>query len=199
MRSFRENSETIVKLIINQIGIAIFAFMLYTAAGSFKVDDPSATLLIKVLISAFSMIFYFTLLYNIMWELGGKDKIRVDAGRLERKASKGFVIGLLANSLNLIIIGTALLLLVINLITGIDVFMNIFAVLNAIFRIFISMYLGVVMGITAFAEANTQLYYLIQTVGFIAFSFVSALVIHLSYLMGLNGVKIFSSSAKSKN
>ena len=198
MRFFKENSGLIVKLFINQIGIAIFAFMLYTAAGSFEISDSSAALFVKVLLSAFSMLFYFTLLYNIMWEIGGKDKIRIDSGRLERKASKGLIVGLFANALNIIVIGIALLLLILNMITGLDFLMSIFAVLNAIFRIFVSMYLGVIMGISAFAQQNTETYYLIQTAGFLVFSFISALVIHFSYLMGLNDKRIFSSFKKEK-
>ena len=196
MRFFKENSGLIVKLFINQIGIAIFAFMLYTAAGSFEINDASASLLIKVILSAFSMLFYFTLIYNIMWEIGGKDKIRIDSGRAERKASKGLMIGLFANAVNIIVVGVALLLLILNMITGLDVLMSIFAVLNAIFRIFVSMYLGVIMGLSAFAQETTEMYYLIQTAGFLLFSFISAFVIHFSYLMGLNDKRIFPSAKK---
>jgi hypothetical protein len=196
MRFFKENSGLIVKLFINQIGIAIFAFMLYTAAGSFEINDASASLLIKVILSAFSMLFYFTLIYNIMWEIGGKDKIRIDSGRAERKASKGLMIGLFANAINIIVVGVALLLLILNMITGLDVLMSIFAVLNAIFRIFVSMYLGVIMGLSAFAQETTETYYLIQTAGFLVFSFISAFVIHFSYLMGLNDKRIFPSAKK---
>lgn len=198
MRFFKENSGLIVKLFINQIGIAIFSFMLYTAFGELGSNNPNAPLLIKVAISAFSIIFYFVLLYNIMWEVGGKDKIRIDAGRLEKNASKGLLIGLLANALNIVIIGTALILLWLASLTSVEFFMNFFAVLNAIYRIFIAMFLGVIIGATSFASENVEMYYTLQTVGFLICSLISALVIHLSYVLGLNDVRLFSANGKKR-
>ena len=198
MRFLKEHSETVIKLFINQIGIAIFAFFLYTAAGALQSEKESASLTVQVIISAFSIIFYFVLLYNIMWEIGGKDKIRIDAGRQERRASKGILLGLFANAFNFIIVGIALIFISLYMITKATWLMSIFAVLNAIFRIFVSMYLGVIMGLTSSVTQNTELYYLLQTIGFILFSFVSAAVIHLSYVMGLSGKSLFGSKNNRK-
>ena len=192
MRFIKEHSDTIVKLMINQIGIAIFAFFLYTAAGALKIENSDTAMLVKVGISVFSIIFYFVLLYYIMWEIGGKDKIRIDAGRLEAQHSKGIIIGLAANSLNFIIIGVSVICLAVYMMSGAEWLMSIFGVLNAIYRIFVSMYLGAIMGITASFADNTEVYYLLQSIGFLAFSLISALIIHLSYLMGLNNKRLFS-------
>ena len=191
MRFIKEHSDTIVKLMINQVGIAIFAFFLYTAAGAIKIENSNTATLIKVGISVFSILFYFVLLYYIMWEIGGKDKIRIDAGRLEAKSSKGILIGLAANSVNFIIIGAAVICLAIYMISGAEWLMSTFAVLNAIYRIFVSMYLGAIMGITATFADNTEVYYLLQSIGFLVFSLISAVIIHLSYLMGLNNKRLF--------
>lgn len=199
MRFFKENSESIIKLIINQIGIAIFAFFLYTAAGAIKSEVGGASLLINVLISVFSILFYFVLIYNVMWEIGAKDKIRIDGKRMERKPEKGILMGIYANIPNFIIMGIALLLILLYILTGAEVLKTIFGVLNAIFRIFVSMYLGALMGISAPFGVGTDIYYLVQTVGFIVFSLVSALVIHISYLMGLNDLRIFKTSKPPKN
>ena len=61
MKFFRENSYDIVKLFINQIGITIFSFMLYTAVA--MIDNDSLFLKINVFVSVFAIAFYFSLLY----------------------------------------------------------------------------------------------------------------------------------------
>ncbi len=191
MRFFKENSGTIIKLIVNQLGIAIFAFFLYTAAGAIQSENGGTKLMINVAISAFATLFYFVLIYYIMWEIGGKDKIRIDGKRMERRPAKGMLIGLWANVPNIVIMSLALVFLVVYMMTGSDALMSAFAVLNAIFRIFVSMYLGILMGIAAPFEADINMYYLIQTLGFIVFSFISSLVIHFSYIRGLNDKRFF--------
>ena len=65
MRFFRDNSDSIVKLYINQIGVAIFSMFLYTAAGALSVGGI-ASLLIKVGISVFAVLFYFSLIALIL-------------------------------------------------------------------------------------------------------------------------------------
>ena len=85
MSFLKEHSDNIVKLIINQVGISIFAMFLYTAAAAIKSEDGGASLTFKVLISVFSIMFYLLLVYTIGWEIGAKDKIRIDGKRLERR------------------------------------------------------------------------------------------------------------------
>lgn len=197
MRFFKDNSESIIKLFINQIGIAIFSMFLYTAAGAIKSETGGVSLLINVLISVFSTLFYFLLIYNVAWEIGAKDKIRIDGGRMESTPKKGILMGLFANVPNIIFLLIALLFLVVRMAFAAEWAWSVFGVLNAIFRIFISVYLGIIMGISASLEANTVMYYFVQTIGFIVFSFVSAGVIHLSYILGLKDFRLFGKSNSS--
>ena len=60
MKFLKENSYDIVKLFINQIGIAIFSTVLYTAVGD--IEDVALRSGIRIAISAFAMLFYFALL-----------------------------------------------------------------------------------------------------------------------------------------
>jgi len=198
MRFLKENFDSIIKLLVNQIGIAIFAFFLYTAAPEIN-TDPSTALLIKVLISLFSVIFYFALIYNVTWEIGAKDKIRIDAGRVVNNPLKGLWLGLFANATNFIVIGLSLILFCVYLLGGPGAFYSIFLVLNAIFRIFVSMYLGMIQGIFASFAGNTDLYYLLQTIGFLVFSLLSALFIFASYIMGLKDYRIFGKKNNTKS
>lgn len=195
MRFFRENSDIIVKLYINQIGVAIFAMFLYTAAAAIDVDGI-ASLFIKVGISVFSTIFYFALLYTVAWEVGAKDKIRIDAGRMEEKKIKGLKLGLFANTPNFVFVGLALVLFVIYMASGAEALYTIFGILNGLFRIFVSMYLGIIQGLTDGLDGNLDL--AVETVLYLAFSAVAACVTYLSYLMGLKDKRLFPTTPNKK-
>lgn len=195
MRFFHENADSIVKLYINQIGVAIFSMFIYTAAGAISVEGVTS-LFIKIGISAFAVFFYFALLYTVMWEIGAKDKIRIEGGRMEEKKSKGILLGLYANMPNFVFIGLALVLLGIYTLTGANALYTIFLLLNGLFRIFVSMYLGIIQGLTDSLTGNTD--FLVETVLYLVFSFVSALVIHFSYLMGLKEKRFFTRSPVKK-
>ena len=196
MRFFKENSDNIIKLYINQIGIAIFAMFLYTAAGALSEKIPNA-LAMKIFISVFSIAFYFVLVYNVAWEIGAKDKIRIDGGRMEKNEKKGILLGIYANSLNFAVVGVSIILSVLYITSGIDAFNTIFAVLNFLFRFFLSMYLGVIQGITA-SVTDESIAFLIQTVLFFVFSALSAVIVHVSYVLGLRDFRFFATSKSQK-
>lgn len=83
-----------VKLFLNQIAITVFALMLSMATFSNR-----KTLLF---VSIFSILFFLYLNYSTCWEIGAKDKLRIDAGRMPAKPTKGLLISLGANIPNLI-------------------------------------------------------------------------------------------------
>ena len=87
MKLFKENSYDIVRLYVNQLGIMIFSLLLYTAVGSFSNETLSFWL--SVFVSVFSVAFYLVLVYYVVWEIGAKDKIRIDGGRMEKFNNKG--------------------------------------------------------------------------------------------------------------
>ena len=150
----------------------------------------------KVGISVFSVLFYFCLLYTVAWEIGAKDKIRIDAGRMEEKKIKGLKLGLFANVPNFVFVGLALVLFLIYLISGAEALYTIFGILNGLFRIFVSMYLGIIQGLTESLTGNLDL--AIETLLYIVFSAVAAFITYLSYLMGLKEKRLFPSVPKKK-
>jgi hypothetical protein len=190
MRFIKEHLDNIVKLFVNQIGISIFAMFLYTAASAVEFADPSKALTIKIAISVFSILFYFFLIYNVTWEIGAKDKIKIDGKRLERKPSKGILLGVYSNLINYVFVGSAFLLFAIYMMTGAEVLKSIFAVMNLIFRLFLSIYLGAIQGIFSFVPDGDTLY-LLETLGYLIFCGISAVIIHVSYIMGLSERKFF--------
>ncbi len=95
MKSFlKENGYSIVKLFLNQIAITVFALMLSMATFSNR-----KTLL---WVSIFSVLFFLYLNYSACWEIGAKDKLRIDAGRMPMKPAKGLLLSLFANVPNFI-------------------------------------------------------------------------------------------------
>ena len=190
MKFFRENFDNIIKLFIYQIGTAIFSFFLYSAAGSMS-DDGSTPLSIKVSLSVLSIAFYFLLVYTLLWEAGAKDKIRIDGGRAEKEPFKGMFSALMANVINFVLAGAATLLMWLYMLTEQDGFKSAFLILNLFMRFLLSVYLGAVQGIFASFESNVNLYYLLQSAGFLVLPLISVLFAHFSYRMGLAEKRIF--------
>ena len=196
MRFFKNNSDNIIKLFINQIGVAIFSMFLYTAAGAINSNDGTR-LIIKVMISVFAIAFYFVLIYTVTWEIGAKDKIRIDGGRMEPEEKKGVLLGLYANAFNVAVIGIAIILYSVFLISGAEGFRSAFAILNLIFRFFASMYLGMIQLITA-SITDENMLYLIQTVLFFVFSFFTPFVSWLGYKLGRRDFRLFPQTSKKQ-
>ncbi len=193
MNLFKNNLYEIVRLYINQIGITIFSLVLYTAVG--MIDGDISTKL-KIAISVFGMVFYFFLLYTVMWENGAKDAIRIESGRMTLLRSKGFLMGVFANVPNFAVALICVFGQGMYMMTGNEVFNTLGAVFNLIMRLFMSMYLGVLQGIfIGFAE-NVNLYFLLQSVGFVLLPFLAILATDFGYRMGLKNKKLFSAAKK---
>ncbi len=96
MRFFiKDNSYSIFKMFVNQIGMTIFGITLSLAT----VQNDTLFLLSSI----FAACFYMVLLYTMTWDLGFEEKIRIDAKRLKYNRFKGLYMSLLANIPNFII------------------------------------------------------------------------------------------------
>lgn len=91
----KDNSRIITKLILNQVGAAVLGITLTSAAAQ------SDTLFVAL--SVLSTVFYMALLYNAIWEEGGKERIKIDAGRAPMKPLRGLWVSLIANIPNIAI------------------------------------------------------------------------------------------------
>ena len=87
---FERYSYSIVKMFLNQFAIGLFGAVLALATSGI-----SNTFL--ALTSVGAMIFYLFLLYTVIWEVGSKDRISSDAGKLQKRPYFGFVLSLIAN------------------------------------------------------------------------------------------------------
>jgi len=136
---FNENGKTIVKLLLNQFGAAIMGLMITMAASS------NDTLILCA--SIFAVLFYLVLLYSVIWEKGGQDRIKVDGGRAAYRPFNGLLISLIANIPNFVF---AALIIVGKFFGSTDGAFgyewagNIYAVANMIGRLWNGMYLGLI-------------------------------------------------------
>ncbi len=82
------------KLMLNQFGAAMLGIMLSSAAMQSRILNFVTSLL--------AIFFYLFLQYTAIWEVGAKDRIRVDGGRAAENKWKGLHAAVLANSPNLL-------------------------------------------------------------------------------------------------
>ncbi len=197
MKLLKNNFYDIVKLYINQIGITIFSLILYTALGMIK--DGVLITKIKVVLSLFATLFYFALLYNVAWEWGAKDKIRIDGGRMERSGGKGAHLALYANVPNFIVSLLAVITMTVYMLTSLEGFKSAYTLLTGIERIFMAMYLGTLQGVFIALESNTDLFFLLQSVGYIVMALLAVLVTHFGYSFGLAERRIFQTKRADQN
>lgn len=193
MKIFKENSYDIVRLYVNQLGIMIFSMLLYTAVGSFENESLSSSL--SVFVSVFSTCFYLVLVYYAMWELGAKDKIRIDGGRMTPCKNKGLVMGLFANVPNLALGLLSVILMFAFLLGGGDGVYAGFLVFNTIMRFHASMLLGVITALVPSGLSEGSIDYvefLIEAILFTVLPLISVAVTHLAYTLGSREKKIFS-------
>lgn len=195
MKIFKENSYDIVRLYVNQLGIMIFSMLLYTAVGSFENEKLSSAL--SVFVSIFSICFYLILIYYVVWEIGAKDKIRIDGGRAEPCKHKGLVMGLFANIPNFILGAFTVLSLTVYILSGNEVVFSAFFIFNLIVRIHASMYMGIITAIvpsrvpTGSTEID-NIEFLIEAILFTVIPLISIAVTHLAYYLGSKDRKLFS-------
>ena len=90
-----ENSYLMFKMLVNQIGITIFAIFL-----TFSTNQNDTLFFI---VSVFSIIFYLVLLYFMTWDIGYEDKTKIDANRMKFVKLKGMYLSLFANIPNFIL------------------------------------------------------------------------------------------------
>ncbi len=187
MKFLKENSYDIVRLFINQIGIAIFSIMLYSAVGSL-----SDNLAFEIAVSVFATLFYFALIYTASWDFGASDKVRIDAGRIPAVKAKGAIIALIANVPNILLALTAIIGKLIVHLDGPDSADVVWLISNIIIRFIEGMYLGIVRGVFSFLPKTDSLTYILEGVGFLVLPFIAISVCYLGYKLGSKNFRILS-------
>ena len=194
MAVFKEHLYDIVKLYVNQIGITIFSLFLMSAVGS--VEDEALSNTLSIIVSVFSVLFYLVLIYNVVWEIGAKDRIRIDSGRYSPKPLKGMVMSLWANVPNFLLAGVAAVFGAIFVLGGGEWAASPFLIFFMLVKFHAAMYVGAIQGfspalpsetsdVSVFADA------LVEDVWFLVVPLIAILVSQLSYWLGTKEKKLF--------
>ena len=202
MRIFRENSYDIVRLYINQIGITIFSMFLYTAVA--QIEDADLFLTLRILVSVFSSLFYLILIYNVMWEIGAKDTIRIETGKCEAQPLKGAVMALYANVPNFLLAILSVIFVSVFMLFSEGWAYNAFAIVFTILRVHTAMYMGIIQGVTPAnpdmdANAVDLADCLIESALFLILPLIAVAVTQLSYYLGSKEIRIFGSKPSKNN
>ena len=99
---FHDYSYNIVKMFVNQFAISIFGVSLTFATTSAHGESTGFDTL-TVVVSLLSVLFYLFLIYTLMWEVGAKDRIHVDMGKMKKHPHTGLIMSIIANIPNFII------------------------------------------------------------------------------------------------
>ena len=202
MGFWKRYSYQIVRLFVIQIGIAIFGLVLsFAVSTAFRDRNPGTALL---LVSIFSVLFYLSILYSVVWEIGGKDRIHLDAVHEKLRGGKGLLLALLASVPNLLL---DLLMLIGGTLYrfGSTSVGSGFIVAGFTPSFFIqSMYQGIINRIlSAFGliepgktAAGSASYYLVTALLFFAVLVPMIAVTGFAYWMGLNEKRLIPSAKK---
>lgn len=190
MKLLKQNSYEIVKLFINQLGITIFALVLYTGL-SFSANRETA-LTITLWLSIFATLFYLVLLYFAGWEYGAKDKIKVDSGKYTAQPFKGAILAIAANFINFLLAFVSIVFFVIHIAGGSAWFDTVARILNMLMRFISSMYHGMVQSIISSLPSADPTTYLVEAICFAALPLLAVFATQLGYTLGMKNIKISS-------
>ena len=196
MKFFKENSYDIVKLLLNQIGIAIFSLAVYVAPSA---DEGSFFSKFAIYLSILAIVFYFSLIYITAWDFGIKDKMRNESGKIELIKNKGLKLGFCANIPNFILSGLAIIFMLCYFASANEVLYSLFFTFNLFIRFTSAMFLGLLQAVFSFLKEKNDLYYLWQTVGYFIVPVFTMLVTHLGYELGRRDIRIFGFISSNKN
>ena len=195
MNFFKENSYDIVKLYLTQIAISVFALIMYTSAGFIKANTSlSATF--QIIISVFSILFYFVLLYTAAWDWGANDKIRADGGRCTLDKTRGLKMVAISNLPNYIFVLVPVIGFGLST-AGINTFLaKLGTIFFAILQFTASMFQGLIVNVFDFLRdgaegAANESFYFAQACGYAVMIIITVFVTHIAYTLGSKDKKLF--------
>ncbi len=133
---FKKRSYEIVKILIDQIAIALFGISLAFATS----DIPA----LSIVTSIFSILFFLFLIYIMMWDIGYKDSGAIERGNEKISRLTGLYMALVANIPNFIL---AIFITLGNFLPNIPFFSSAGGICATIALLFEGMYMGLLRAI----------------------------------------------------
>lgn len=193
MGFFKKNSRLVSQLFINQIGMTIFGAVL-TVAVNMAVKGKSVFLLA---VSLFSVIFYLSLIYNVMWEAGARDIIRTESGRMEKTPFYALRVSLLASVPNFFLAFLTLVGFVLGYAFHLPFGQLLYGIMRIVTPLFEAMYAGLFGAILGtISEPVTE--YLVSTLLYVFSSLPMILVSIGSYELGKRNIYLFGQKKSAK-
>ncbi len=197
MKFIKENIHDIIRLMLNQVALAVFGLVLVSAARMANGVVGGLALGASIL----SILFYMYILYATMQEIGSKHRVRVDGGRMERDTFWGLKIMTLAQIPTFVVLFLMLLGYLCMIPFGFETFgTNLYAISQIVIAFIQSMYDGLIgfllyhMGV--FSSSRT---FVSMTTGPLIYFFAfllsvipGLLVCWGSYVMGLHDMKLMN-------
>ncbi len=196
MRTIKNNSYDIVRLVIDQLGISIFALVLYISMNIIGESNNNLSFLLNIFASVFSILFYFSLIYTLIWEIGAKDRIKLDSGKAEKFTLKGLLLGLFANGVNLVFALLVIFCELVHIFGNTDALNGITSIVIVIIRFTSAMFLRSVNAICS--PFGSEFMYLAQGIAYFSFFLLTIGVCQAAYTLGMNNFKIFGSKSKKQ-
>ena len=187
MKTFlNQHGYTCLKLLINQIAISIFGAMLAMATTAMGNNG------ITIGVSVFATLFFIFLIYNVMWEVGAKDRLSFDLGKKEKKLGTGLAIALFAGIPNFIL---AILFTVgYPFMHTLEWAGSICAIVKVLCLFIEGMYSGIITSVTIGGTQLSQFWwtYFVITIPTLA-------AVWISYLIGFSNFRFFPSFSMHSN
>ncbi|MBO5010034.1 MAG: hypothetical protein J6D20_04980 [Clostridia bacterium] len=196
MKHIKSNSYEIVRLVINQVGISIFALVLYISMNIAGESSEELGFSLNLVASVFSILFYWALLYSVVWEIGAKDRIKIDSGKNENFPLKGALLSLVANVVNLVFAAVIIVGELVRVFAGSDAMNGIVALLIVAVRFTSAMFLRTVNAVCL--PFGGEINILAQGVAYLIFFILTVGVCQLAYTLGMNNFKVFGNKQKNK-
>ena len=172
-----ENDGSAVKsVLLMQFGAAVMGIMLSSA--TFR------STMLNLITSLLAILFYMYLLYTTVWEIGAKDRVRVDGGRTAEDKWRGLRVSLLANIPNLVLATAVLITGIIFKVAQSARVGSVLTVFVVISRFWQGMYNGCIISLTSvMSDVFALLIYFIIVLP-------SLVICTVSYRMGYVGKRL---------
>lgn len=195
MKHIKDNSYDIVRLVIDQVGISIFALVLYISMNIAGSNNQELGFSLNLIASVFSILFYWALIYTVLWEIGAKDRIRIDSGKAGKFTLKGALLASVANIVNLFLAIFVIVFESIHVFAGTEAFNGVITVLIVVIRFTSAMFLRSVNAICLPFDEPYVL--LAQSAGYLVFFILTIGVCQLAYTLGMNNFKFLGNKQKN--
>lgn len=178
MSYFKSSLYDSVKLFLGQIAMAVFGFITSGAT----VSSPLLLLGAGIL----SILLYLLIIYDFIWEVGGRDRIRNDVSGEKPNFGKPVYIALIANIPNFI-------LSALTLISYFGDIPGLYTTSNAILRLIQAVYIGVFKSVVINGmELNANPFAYTIT------PFISVFAVFAVYMLGYKNIKLLPEKKAKK-